>query len=100
MNAKALADVSSNVGGIFSKGSNLEASVKKNALADIWAKPADFKAAHGRLVDAIEKFASLGKRGNFDAIKAAMPSLGLPARVVTISSGPSTDHGQVTSRRT
>lgn len=76
LNAKALADASRKVGGYFPKGSGPGAGVKTEALADIWAKPAEFKLAHGKLVAATGKFAVVAKSGNIDAIKAALPSVG------------------------
>lgn len=75
-NAKAIADASKKVGGYFPKGSGPESGVKTDALADIWAKPADFKAALAKLADGNAKFSAAAKTGDANAIRAAIPAIG------------------------
>lgn len=74
--AKKIADSGKDVGMWFPKGTGEEAGVKTRAKADIWAKPADFKAAADKFVAASGKFATVAAAGNLDAIKAGAKELG------------------------
>ncbi len=74
--AKKIADSGKDVGMWFPKGTGEEAGVKTRAKADIWAKPAEFKAASDKFVAASGKFATIAAAGNLDAIKAGAKELG------------------------
>src|SRR4051812_22957876 len=74
--AKRIADSGKDVGMWFPAGSGEQAGVKTRAKADIWAKPAEFKAAGEKFVAAAGKFATIAAAGNMDAIKAGAKELG------------------------
>lgn len=74
-NAKSLNDAAGNVGKLFPNGSGPE-SVKTEALAAIWAKPADFNAANARLVGASKGLLAAAASGNIDQVKAAVGGVG------------------------
>lgn len=74
--AKKIADNGKDVGAWFPKGSGEEAGVKTRAKADIWAKPADFKASADKFVMVSAKFAKTAAAGDMDAIKAGAKELG------------------------
>lgn len=74
--ADALAGAAGKVHGFFPKGSGPEAGVKTAALAAIWEKPADFKAANAKLISASKAMQKAAKSGDMAQVKAAFPGLG------------------------
>ncbi|MHB1204092.1 MAG: c-type cytochrome [Rhodospirillaceae bacterium] len=74
--AKGIADKGKDVGMWFPKGTGEEAGVKTRAKADIWAKPAEFKAAADKFVMVSAAFAKTAAAGDMAAIKAGAKELG------------------------
>jgi cytochrome c556 len=60
----------------FPAGSGPEAGVKTGAKADIWAKPADFKAAAEGFAAEAAKFNTVAMGGDVNAIRAEYGELG------------------------
>lgn len=74
--ADAIAQASTKVKGAFPKGTGPDSGVRTEALADIWAKPADFGKAADRLTGAAQGFQIAAKSGDLAKIKAAFPGVG------------------------
>ena len=74
--ADNLAKAASKVHGFFPKGTGPEAGVKTHALPAIWAKPADFKLALGKLADGAKGLQKAAKTNDIAAVKAAFPAAG------------------------
>jgi cytochrome c556 len=60
----------------FPAGSGAEAGVKTAAKAEIWTKPADFKAAADGFASEAHKFDAVAQTGDLAAIRAEFGALG------------------------
>lgn len=74
--AKDLNSAAVNVGKFFPKGTGVESGQKTDALPAIWAKPADFNAANGKLVGASKALLAASASGNIDQVKASVGGVG------------------------
>ena len=74
--ANSLTQAASKVNGHFPKGTGPESGVKTHALPAIWEKPAEFKAAVGKLQSGVKALQAAAQSGNIDAVKAAVPGVG------------------------
>lgn len=75
-NSAILAQSARKVGGHFPKGTGPGAGVKTDALASIWEKPAEFKAATDRLVTSTAGLQAAANAGDLAKIKAAAGAVG------------------------
>lgn len=75
-NANIIAGAAPKVGGYFPRGTGPESGVKTEALPAIWAKPADFRAAAAKLVNATRQLQAAANAGNIDQVKAEMGAVG------------------------
>lgn len=73
--AKRIADGGKNILSLFPVGTGAEAGVKTRAKAEIWAQPAEFKAAEAKSAAASTKFVQVAAGGSLDAIKAGFKDL-------------------------
>jgi cytochrome c556 len=78
--AKAIDNLAPHVISWFPAGSGPEAGVKTGAKAEIWTKPADFKAAALNFASEAHKFDQVASAGDVTAIQAAFPKLGLACK--------------------
>ncbi|MBU3994001.1 MAG: cytochrome c [Alphaproteobacteria bacterium] len=75
-NANVLAAAATKVKGHFPVGTGPEAGVKTEALAAIWARPADFAAATDRLVDTTKGLQAAAAGTDLAKIQAAAGAVG------------------------
>lgn len=62
--------------GIFPKGTSVDDGYKTEALATIWEKPEEFKAAGQKLIDESAKLAALAGEGDKAAVAAQAMAMG------------------------
>lgn len=76
ISARQIRDVAKNQYGWFPAGSGPEAGVKTKAKPEIWAKPADFKAAQDNFAKQANAFYVVAQKGDIASMKAQVRQLG------------------------
>jgi cytochrome c556 len=64
------------IAGLFPPGTSVDDGYKTEALATIWEKPEEFKAATQKLLDESAKLATVAGEGKKDAVGAQVMALG------------------------
>ena len=76
ISARQIRDVAKNQYGWFPAGSGPEAGVKTKAKPEIWAKPADFKAAQDNFAKQANAFFQVASKGDVASMRTQVRQLG------------------------
>ena len=76
ISARQIRDVAKNQYGWFPAGSGPEAGVKTKAKPEIWAKPADFKAAQDNFAKQANAFFQVASKSDVASMRAQVRQLG------------------------